>query len=92
MLVASVENAGKIPPLNELHGGVAEGFFRGPAPVPESMILVKTGFLDHDVTAFFLRLMQSVEMWRNCVVGAYTVVWEHAATALLLQTRQGRNC
>ena len=53
---------------------------------------VKTGVLDHAVTAFLLRLMQSVEMWRNCVVGAQNGVWEHAATALLLQTRQGRNC
>ena len=74
VLVASVENAGQavgFPHLNELHGGVAEGFLGGPNSGPRKYgFEVKTVVLDHAVTACLLRLMQSVEIWRNCVVGA----------------------
>ena len=51
----------KIALLNGLRIDVVEGFFRGPAPVPESNIFgVKTRVFDHAATTFFVRLM---EVW-----------------------------
>ena len=70
----------KIPHLNALHGGGAEGFFGDQLRSPKYGVGVETGVL-------FSSFGGSVKMWGRCVVEAYTVVWEHAATALVLQTR-----
>ena len=64
----------RIPHLNGLQCGVTEGFFRGPAPVPECMVLgFNWRFRTTPRLHSFLRLM---EVWSENVLLGLKLLFE----------------